>query len=326
MNRIFLACVVASVATSQSYAEECSLKRLAVIPFAVDETSHIVLPVSLDGRQTKFMLDTGAYWSMINQEVVDALGLKTKRSVYLDMKDLAGNKIDKVAMVPDVRVGNLHFGTMEFFVGAKSGVPMEEDGGLVGQNFLTQMDIEIDNAGRKITFFSQDHCPGGAGVVHWADEAVTLEYAREKAYQPLGTRTRQQIDKNQIDPPIVKADLEGEPVKVLFDTGATYSAMDLSLAKRRFGIDKDTPGVTPGGKALIASGEVVDSLKYTFKSLSIAGIRFENVPIRLIEFKDPSMMLLGMNEMKKLRLYFSFKEGLIHVTAADARRQPTPAK
>jgi hypothetical protein len=29
-------------------------------------------------------------------------------------------------------------------------------------------------------------------------------------------------------------------------------------------------------------------------------------------------VVLGMNELKKLRLYFAFKDGMIHITAADA--------
>jgi hypothetical protein len=35
-------------------------------------------------------------------------------------------------------------------------------------------------------------------------------------------------------------------------------------------------------------------------------------------------LILGMNEMKHLRLYFAFKEGAIYVTAADAGRPPAP--
>ncbi|MFM7739691.1 MAG: hypothetical protein ACKO9H_09825, partial [Planctomycetota bacterium] len=51
-----------------------------------------------------------------------------------------------------------------------------------GQNLLARVDIEIDNAGRTVSIFSQDHCPGSG--VYWADEAVILKYER------AGARTR----------------------------------------------------------------------------------------------------------------------------------------
>lgn len=305
-----------------SAEEVCKLKRYAVIPFETDETAHIYVPVTLAGRSTRLMLDTGAYWSLIREELAKSLNLKIKPSVYMSLVDLAGNKIDRIATVPDMKIGPVALsGEIDFFIGGDSpGRTIDEDGGIFGLNLLTQMDLEIDNAGKTISLFSQDHCKGDG--VHWADEAVTLKYKRQQADRPLGTRLKQKIDKNQIDSPIVVAELEGEPISVLFDTGATFSALDITLAKRRFGIGPGSPGVEPAGKTYTGSGEALDTYKYTFKSLTIAGIRFENIPVRLVEFDKDSQMLIGMNEMKRLRLYFSFKEGLIHITAADAGRSP----
>lgn len=53
--------------------------------------------------------------------------------------------------------------------------------------------------------------------------------------------------------------VEGEPAYVHFDTGATYSAMDLDVALVCFGITPRTPGVEPDGKAYTASGAAIDS-------------------------------------------------------------------
>jgi len=58
---------------------------------------------------------------------------------------------------------------------------------------------------------------------------------------------------------------------------------------------------------------------YTFKTLVISGIAFENVPVHLGEFEDKDLVL-GMNELKFLRLYFAFKNNMIHLTAAEAGR------
>ena len=70
----------------------------------------------------------------------------------------------------------------------------------------------------------------------------------------------------------------------------------------------------------MGTGARIQTYTYTFKELVISGIRFENVPVRLGDFDGQAQVVLGMNEMKHLRLYFAFKEGVIYVTDANAGR------
>jgi predicted aspartyl protease len=154
-----------------------------------------------------------------------------------------------------------------------------------------------------ISLFSQDHCKG-AGV-YWSDEAVTLTFRRKQG--------------DPIAMPMVAADLDGETVRTLIDTGSTVTFLQLEHAKRRFGISPQSPGVEPDGSAQVPSGKSIETYRYMFKTLTISGIRFENVSVRLGNFDDADLVL-GMNEIKKLRLYFAFKDQMIHITAADAGR------
>ena len=194
---------------------------------------------------------------------------------------------------------------------------MEEDGGVVGRNLFTQIDVEFDNAGRSISFFSQDHCPGEG--VYWADEAVVLEYQRDQLSRSRSaSRIKGDYDKNQIDTPVVSAELMGKPVTVLLDTGATYTSIDLEHARKVFGIGPGSPGVESAGKVYVATGAPVETYKYTFKELTISGIHFQNVPVLLGQFGDIAQVILGMHEMKHLRMYFAFKEGKVYITDANA--------
>ncbi len=323
-NFLILTATLFAVSVVSAFADDkCQLKRFgAAIPFETDEDGQIYVPATLGGRSKSQLLDTGADWSKITEDLAKSLNLtaSTIDSSGVQMRDLAGKKIDKVVMVPEVKIGSLSYdGAVPFFVGgALPGRTIEQGGGLYGQNMLTRVDLEIDNAGKTISLFSQDHCSGDG--VYWTDEAVTLQYKRVPAVQPPGTRIRQRIDKDQIDPPIVGAELQGESVSVLFDTGAASSSMDLELAQRRFGIGPGSPGVQPAGKVYTASGEEVETYSYTFKSLTISGIGFTNVPVLLGKFAESAQIILGMNELKHLHIYFSFREGFIYVTGADAGR------
>lgn len=323
MKTIIVATALIAGLVATASAEECKpLQRYGQVPFQTDETAHVYLPANLGGFQTRLMLDTGAYWSLVRTDLVNQLKLPTRTNYNVVLFDGGGNKIDKSVIIDNFSMGLLRFGAAEFFVsGLFEGSPLTERAGVVGQNIFAQVDLEIDNAGKTISVFSQDHCPGEG--VYWADEAVILKYDREGASRTkAASRLKRGIDKNQIDEPIVSAELQGQPITVLFDTGATNTSMDMEFARRVFNITQQTPGVEPAGQVMVGTGARIDTWRYTFKELVISGIRFENVPVLLGNFKDRAGLILGMNEMKHLRLYFAFGEGAIYVTAADAGRPP----
>lgn len=327
---LILAAALLAVSALSAYAEQCQLKRYGVVPFEINGSGQISVPATLGGHPTRLVIDTGSFWSVITGDLAKSLNLTLKPSTYFRIRDLSGVRLDTTVTVPDVTIGALSYGASVFFVvSGVAGRTIEQEGGLLGQNLLTQADLEIDNAAKTISLFSQDHCPDDG--VRWADEAITLQYKRMASGRAAddtgsgasyngGTRFRQKTDNNQIDRPIVTAVVEGAPLSILFDTGASGTAMDLGMARRRFQLEPGSPGVQPAGKVYTISGEIVDTYSYTFKSLTIAGIKFENVPVTLGDFHEAAQMILGMHEMKHLHLYFSFKKGLIYITAADAAR------
>lgn len=318
-NFIFIAAVLALAPLPALAEESCTLKRLAVIPFETDQSGRISVPAAFAGRSTRLLLDTGAYWSAISEDLAKSLNLKIQTSYDIWMVDASGEKMNNYVTVPEMMLGDIAFTfPMDFFIErGKHERTIEQDGGIIGLNFLARMDLEIDNAGKTISLFSQDHCRG-AGV-YWADEAVTLSFNREKKDIPTGRRVRGPRDYGLINMPVVAADLEGETVRALFDTGASVTSIDIDHAKRRWGIEPGLPGVERAGIAYLPSGNVVELYKYTFKSLTVSGIRFENVPVHLGKFDDADLVI-GMRELRHLRLFFAFKDGMIHVTAADAKR------
>ena len=327
MRRILATTIIAlcghAVSASDAAAQECKpLMRYSQIPFQQDATRHVHLPVTIGGVQSKMMLDTGAFWSLLRKDMAAQLGLAPKQNYNLILFDSGGNRIDETVMVPEFRIGQLNFGKAEFFVSNLwAGAQLSERAGVIGQNLLTQVHLEIDNAGKTISIFSQDHCPGDG--VYWADEAVVLRYERAGSRRKqAGSRLKQDVDKNQIDEPVVTAELAGKPVRLLFDTGATFTSIDLDHARSAFGLTKDSPGVEPAGEVNIGSGARIKTYRYVFPELKISGIRFENVPVLLGDFNRSAHVVLGMNEMSKLRIFFAFKEGAIYITAADAARTP----
>lgn len=272
-------------------AEQCApLQRIVTIPFETDDAARPHLPVSLDGRATKLMLGTSAYWSALRRDLVHQFGIRT----------VLGNLS---ARVSNFKLGSVTFGNSVDFVIDKraSDKPLETYGGVLGLNLLTRYDIEIDNAGKTVSLFAEDHC-SGAGV-YWADEALTLTIDKRRPTKYLGTRVEAKDYENQIVFPIARAVVGGKEASVLFDTTSTRTTVDTLFAK-------DYLGVTPA-----------PPLTHTFKSFTVSGISFANMPADLAGLGEVDVVL-GMNELKKLRIYFAFNDGMIHITAADAGRTP----
>jgi predicted aspartyl protease len=320
MRKLFLIAAIWSASLVPALAESCRLTRIAQIPYQTDARAHVFVPATLNGRNTHLMLDTGAFWSSISPPLVAALNLQPRDATDFYMVDAGGRRIDKMVTIAEMKLGSIPFDrAVEMYVdGGFPDTSLDRNGGILGRNLFTQMDLEIDPAGKTISLFTQDHCKGDG--VYWADEAVTLMFKREKPRTATGTNIRSKPSKHQIDTPIVAAELDGEVVSVLFDTGATKSGMDIEHAKRKFGIGPGSPGVEPAGKVYTGTGEAIETYAYTFNSLTIAGIKFENVPMLLGKFDEDAKVILGMNELKHLRMFFAFKDGMIHVTAADAGR------
>jgi hypothetical protein len=268
-------------------AEPCTPpQRIATIPFDPNESSTPHVPVSLEGRQTQLLLSTSAYWSGLRRDLVREFGIRTV-SDY------------NAARVSDFKLGSVPYaGSVDFVVDKRvSDKPIERYGGVLGLNLLTRYDLEIDNAGKKISLFSEDHC-SGAGV-YWTDEALTLLIDKRRPVKYLGTEVKAKDYENQIVLPIAQVIVGGKEASAIFDTASEGTIVDTFFAK-------DHLGVTP-----------VAPYTHTFKSFTVSGMEFANMPARFVRLRGVDVVL-GMNELKKLRLYFAFKDGMIHITAADA--------
>lgn len=302
MRSLFAAVLLMICAVAARADEPCTLKQIAVLPFETDDSAHIFLPATMGGYRTRLMVDTGGWWSLIQEELAQKLKLEVRTSYDIWLVDGVGERLNKYVRVPDLTLGGRKVGaSYDFVISKLSGArTIEEMGGTLGLNFFSTMDLEINFAGKTISLFSQDHCRG-AGV-HWANDWETLTMRKQAG--------------ERIPMPMVSAELQGEEIRLLFDTGSTVTYLDLGHAKRLFKIGPGSPGVEPSGVTHLPSGKTVPLYQYTFDVLVISGVRFENVPVFMGDFDDRDLVL-GMNEIKRLRLYFAFKDRMIHVTAAE---------
>ncbi len=317
--RIFCAAMLIGLAPSlAAYAEpsSCALKRWATIPASLDD-SRILLDAGVNGTPVKMVLDTGGGVSVISEAVAKRLAIDVRQR-HGGTYGIGGGEITTYAYLKQLRVGDAAATDTTLMV-----MPGGHDGadgkpvGYFGADYLDRFDVEIDLAGGKVTFFSQDHCKGK--VVYWTDSYFKVPFSILDCNNP------------QIE---VTVTLDGKPVRAVLDTGAATTTLRLSTASRLFGLSADASGVDAAGTATGLDGNAIPAYRHVFDALVLGPITLPHRTIVLapITFAkrthavdshmntiDESMpdLYVGMDVLSRLHLFIAYSEEAVYFTLAD---------
>jgi hypothetical protein len=307
-KRIFFAATLSLLVASTAHAEDCSLKLVASYDMVAPD-SVVAISMVMAGKPRYVTLDTGSFTNWVTQKFVDDDRLETHDITAMKIYG-AHTRAEKYVIVPSVDIGLFHQPASDFLV-----EPMKDTGELsaaLGNNALEQFDIEFDFAGRKVKFFSQDHCEGQ--VVYWTRAYTVLPF-----HMPDQTIH-------------IEMTLDGQDLDTAFDTGTSMTYLNERVLIGTFGRD------TSSEKEITLYGRKFHSAP--FKSLSIGGITFPNPSLLVMQdkmrelakedvpVKDQNQagvtlthfphLLLGLDAMRHLHFYIAYKERKIYVSAADA--------
>ena len=299
------------VAETAEAAEACSLKRIATLPLAPQETGVPLIEATLNGKPRKLLVDTGAYRSHLFPATVRELGLVTSRSAGSSVS-VDGSVSNLFARAP-TRLGDIEAGTLQYMI--TGGDDMQEIGdggvaGLLGQEVLKLFDIDFDFPGRTMSIFSQDHCPGQ--VVHWAATAV--------AVVPF-----KMDDNNHIT---FAVSVNGRSMTAILDSGFSYTTMNQSPARRLLDFDADAPGVQQLGELEGKPIYLTRVQSITFEGITVANPAIRVYPdlitkatarvplgsmIPVTDVNLPSV-IIGMSTLSRLHVYIAYKERKLYIT------------
>ena len=278
-----------------------------------------VVPISLADRSKDFIVDTGAYVSVLFPPVVAELGLP-RRNVAMRIIGADGRSSNSVVRVPALGIGRLRAADVSMMVGTDndrgaSGTPA----GLLGPEILQNYDVDFDFAAGKLNLIDPNHCEGQ--VVYWPARAV--------AVVPFRLDSSFHI--------IFRATVDGKELDAMLDTGASNTILYLNEAQRLFAIDVNAPDVETIGE--------VQGKAYT---ANIYRRRFNRIELEGLVISDPSVvlypdmvgrqlprgpatgsllpdpltrpadlpeMILGMTELSKMHLYIAYKERKLYITS-----------
>jgi tetratricopeptide (TPR) repeat protein/predicted aspartyl protease len=258
-----------------------------------------LIPVKIYNQQTRLILDTGAFSSMLAPGSAKKFGLRVGGlSLLARFEGVNGQFQAGLAKVGDLTVLGRPFKDIYFLVG---GPEFDRDiSGLFGQDFLNVEDGEYDLANGAMRIFRPKGCEG-ANLAYWAE-------GKPYSVIPISpTETHDRRIRGQ-------ATVNGVPINVVFDSGSPDSYMTLHAAARA-GLNPKDPGVTPGGLTGGIGRGAIESWLAPVKSFKIGDEEIQNTRIRIGNINiDGDDMLLGADFFLSHRIYVANSQRRLYFT------------
>ena len=244
---------------------ECKINLVAELPVTMEGLRPTV-PVKIDDKPVRMMVDSGAFWSTMSAPSAAQLG------VHLSMAP-PGFYVGGIGGMASVQVTSVTLTLadqpipkVDFLVG---GTDLEGGtAGLIGQNILRLADIEYDLAAGALRFWRPKDC-AKANLAYWAKDAPISMVPIEPT-TPLNPH---------ITTTVV---LNGVKLRAVLDTGAPTSFLSRSAAHRA-GVNPDDATVSYSGLSGGIGKHLVKTWVGKFDSFEIGGVRVNHPKLRFAE-------------------------------------------
>lgn len=293
-----------SLAVAGPALADCKLNQIIELPVTMIGTRPTVT-MYVNGQPAKFMVDSGSWTSFIDTTAATALGLKPAKvddNPRGSIRGVGGDTqfslttIKSFGLTKDVTMGEVEMLAVPGAGG--SGVV-----GLIGENVLGFADIEYDLPHGAIRFFKQEGCQG-ANLGYWADNAIEIDLTHTGKRPVSRDRNTNEYDPGDLDRDVrAIALVNGQKITVTFDTGASASVLNKSVAAR-IGVTPDTPGavfvglgggIGPGSKGAWVA---------PFDSFALGAERINHTRLRFEDLSEVQTdMLLGADFFLSHRIF-----------------------
>ncbi len=292
----------------------CAIRMLE-LPVRMDG-SRAVATVGINGTTVPLVVDSGAFFSMLNDAAAAQLKLKLHPLPFgMQIQGVAGKVEARATTVDHLQLLKGDLPDVDFVVG---GNELEVGSmGLMGRNILGFTDTEYDLAHGVIRFIvANDDC-AKANMAYWAGDTPVSEVELVHEFHQKSPAIRALVE------------LNGHKMIALFDTGAT-TAVSLSAAHRAGVKDAD---MTRSSQVRGAGRGKVQSWTAPFDRVELGGeaVLHNRLPVADFELAD-SEMLMGIDfflshriyvSKKRSRMFFTYNGGPVFALNVDA--PPTAA-
>jgi len=280
------------------------------------EGRRALAPVKVNGIDARIIVDTGAFWNSMSAGYAAKFNLTVNSEPDVMLSGVGGQTAKiSIGTAHDFSIAGANYQGVTFVVtnrGLDSGSI-----GLLGENVLSNADVEYDLGNGIIRFFKPDGC-AKADLSYWVG-----------AQQPYSI-----IDLEDFRPGNAHiggvAFVNGQRIRVLFDTGAASSILSLKAAWKA-GVQPTDANVTSAGTLTgVSRQNVIQSWLAPFASFKVGDEEIKNVKLMISNIGLEQDMLLGADfflshrvlvSNSQHKIYFTYNGGPVFDQTASPQEQ-----
>lgn len=288
-----------------SLTAACEVERLATIPIERAGTLMLV-PVRVNDGTGLFILDTGAALTVIAPDAVQRLGISLDEWTATTMRGVGGVERRRNGVPRTLQLGGVPLHRRSLAADRTlrvAALPDRAGGraidGLLGRDFLSAFDLDIDPAGGILTLWHVHACTGDFLPWTVAHEAIPVTATFDEASQ-------------------VAVDLDGVRLRGLLDTGASQSLIAApGMARLGLGLDRlaDDPVRTSAG----LGPDTLSVREHRFRTLTVGSVTLINqiLAVSPIQIRPASDLLLGADWLAGRRVWLSYATHQVFIAVPD---------
>jgi tetratricopeptide (TPR) repeat protein len=279
--------------TAYAADKKCTVSRVLELPITMNSLRPTI-PVKINNRDAKFVLDSGAFYSLMSSATAAEYNLRLTPAPFgFRIMGVGGSTEAKIATVKEFTIVGITVKNVEFLVGGSEVAAYE---GLLGQNLLERFDVEYDLASGAIRLFHTEGCEH-ALLAYWLKPGQAFSSMHIDAVEPANPHT------------LGVAYVNGQSIRVAFDTGAFNSLLSIKAAARA-GVKPDSEGVIEAGYSGGVGRGRVKTYIARFASFKVGdGEEIKNARLRIADVDlGLADMLLGADFFVSHRIFVANRE------------------
>ena len=299
------ACGLLVAAGAGPVAAACSVTARRTVPVEM-AGGLMVVSVAVNGVASPFVLDTGAERSVIGTQAALALHVARDEWVSTDMLGLGGRDRQRLGRPASLSLDGiaLRRNTMAadntVVIGA---IPTQVAGhpiaGLLGQDFLSPFDLDLDPAHGRVTLYDVSGCAGD--FLPWREPYTGVQATR--------------LVRNLLAVPV---EVNGLPLRATVDTGSQMSVVTAPGAQRL--------GLPPGGDVRVAGfGPGIETGRLERLNIRFGGATSAAMALLVTQahLMRSIEMVLGQDWLSHRHVWISWSTGQVLVAMAPIE-SPSP--
>jgi predicted aspartyl protease len=283
-------------------ADTCHIEKHATLPITFDGSIPTV-PVTINGHQMNFEIDTGSQYTLVSPDLAQQLTLPLIEHSNVNIHGSDGDHKARAATIRSLGFGRDEFrGKIVIVLPVAQPVPSKQSdlktvvpiAGLIGADMLYHYEIEYDPPAHTFTLYFAHNCNHAPPPWHGGYESLPVVLTKERQF-------------------LMPVTLNNRELHATFDTGANNTLLALISAKG-LGVTDEILARERESHVTGAAGAVRPSRLHRFDSFRIGYGVFDHPRIWVLDFHIPGVdMLLGEDYMRSRRFWLSYSMQMLYV-------------